>query len=263
MFDFYATESGKGFPGMKADTVNDDVFSFAAETGVNPGEPVIRGTDPDKQVKPASTAGDAAKVVGVAVHTHKEPNEGGKYYEPGYCLPVMEKGDVYVQAGGDVTAGDGAGLIFGADGALWLGASDSISAATAGSNTYQVVTNAAASDTVVFGGVTLTGGASTDGFVVGADAAATASNLATAFGANSVVGGTYTFTANNDEITITESTAGGGDTPGSMTTTGTVSIVGGTATTSTVTTTAAESIPGVSYLESGSEGDIVAIRILK
>ena len=55
MFDFYAENQAKGYPGMKADVTNDDVFSMAAESGINPGEPVVRGTDPDKQVKTAST----------------------------------------------------------------------------------------------------------------------------------------------------------------------------------------------------------------
>ena len=142
MFDFYATEQGKGFPGMKADVVNDDVFSFASEGGVNPGEPVIRGTDPDKQVKTASAEGDGAKVIGVAVHTHKDPNETGKYYEDGYCLPVMFKGDVYVEVGDDVTAGDGAGIILGDDGVIWTKAGATIEAGDGESATAESVPGA-------------------------------------------------------------------------------------------------------------------------
>lgn len=109
MFDFYAENQAKGFPGMKANTTVDTVDSFASEGGVNPGEPVVRGTDPEKQVKTAAST-EGAKVIGIAVHTHKEPNEGGKYYEEGYSVPVMTSGDVYVEAGSDVTAGDEAAI---------------------------------------------------------------------------------------------------------------------------------------------------------
>lgn len=109
MFDFYATNQDKGFPGMKANVTVDTVDSFASEGGVNPGDPVIRGTDPEKQVK-AAAASDGPNVIGIAVHTHKDPGESGAYYEDGYCLPVMTSGDVYVQAGEDVTAGGAVAL---------------------------------------------------------------------------------------------------------------------------------------------------------
>ncbi len=101
MFNYYAQNQDKGFPGMKANTTVDTVDSFASEGGVNPGDPVIRGTDPEKQVTVAATSGDGAKVIGIAVHTHKDPNETGAYYEDGYCLPVMTSGDIYVTAGDD------------------------------------------------------------------------------------------------------------------------------------------------------------------
>lgn len=112
MFNYYAENQDKGFPGMKANTTVDTVDSFASEGGVNPGDPVIRGTDPEKQVKAASVANDGAKVIGIAVHTHKDPNETGAYYEDGYCLPVMTSGDIYVLAGDDCTAGGGVYVTF-------------------------------------------------------------------------------------------------------------------------------------------------------
>lgn len=103
-FNFYGNQE-KAIPGMKADTTVDTVDTFASEGGVNPGEPVIRGTDKEKQVKTAAST-EGASVIGIAVHTHKEPNESGKYYEAGYPVPVMTSGDIYVEAGSDVNAGD-------------------------------------------------------------------------------------------------------------------------------------------------------------
>ena len=120
MFNFYALEQDKGYPGMKADVTVDVVDSFASEGGIDPGEAVIRGTDPQKQVKAVASADDIAKVIGIAVHTHKDPVEGGKYYEEGYCLSVMTFGDIYVQAGGDVTAGDAVAIEIGTDGPVFV-----------------------------------------------------------------------------------------------------------------------------------------------
>lgn len=115
MFNFYENQE-KGYPGMKANSTVDTVDSFASEGGVNPGEAVIRGTDPETQVKAVAAAADIAKIIGIAVHTHKDPNETGKYYEEGYSVPVMTFGDVYVEAGGDVTAGGGVAILVDGDG---------------------------------------------------------------------------------------------------------------------------------------------------
>ena len=65
-----------------------------------PGKFVARGTDKDNQVKSASGASDI--IVGVAVHTHKEPT----IYQDGDILPVMVAGEVYVECDTDVVAGD-------------------------------------------------------------------------------------------------------------------------------------------------------------
>ena len=128
MFNFYALEQDKGYPGMKADVTVDVVDSYASEGGIDPGEAVIRGTDPQKQVKAVASADDVAKVIGIAVHTHKDPVEGGKYYEEGYCLSVMTFGDIYVQAGGDVTAGDAVALTFTDGEAKFVAAGDDATA---------------------------------------------------------------------------------------------------------------------------------------
>ena len=104
---------------------------------------------------------------------------------------------------------------------------------TAGENTYTVTTNAEATDTVAFNGVTLTAG--TD-FQVGADAAATATNIASAMAANATINAIYSVTVEGAVITVTETNAGAGNTPGAMTTTGTLAISAGTATQSATVT---------------------------
>lgn len=104
-FQWYQDGNAPGFPGMKADAAADTVDSFACEGGCNPGDLVIRGTDPEKQAKAASAAGD--KPLGIVVHVHKEPEaEDAPYYPDGYTVPVMTAGDVFVTAGGTVAAGD-------------------------------------------------------------------------------------------------------------------------------------------------------------
>jgi hypothetical protein len=110
---------------------------------------------------------------------------------------------------------------------VMIGKTSTIS--VAGENTYTVTTNAAAEDTVTFDGVTLTAG--TD-FVVGETINATATNIAAALAANSTINAVYSVTVNEAVITVTEKTPAGGNTPGAMTTTGTIVITAGTATTS-------------------------------
>lgn len=263
VFEYYQYEQAKGIPGGKADATNDDVFSYAAEESMNPGVPVILGTDPDTQIKVAGTSGDGAKCVGITVHTNKLYTGTGDYYEAGYSVPVMRKGDIFVEAGVDVTAGEAVGLFYGDDGVTFAASTDSQTVTVAGKNTYTVTTNAVANDTVTFGGVTLTGDAVSNGFTVGASAAATAANLATAMNADTTLNATYTFAATGAVVTVTEKTAGGGNTPGTMTFTGTIVISAGTATTSSSKTVSADALTGATYLESASEGDIVTVRILK
>lgn len=103
-FEWYQSGAPIAIPGMKADSTIDVVDSFCAEAALNPGAAVVRGTG-DQQVKPVSVAGDIANVIGIAVHTHKDYNGEGAYYEEGYCLPVMTFGDAYVEVGGTVAAG--------------------------------------------------------------------------------------------------------------------------------------------------------------
>ena len=93
--------------GAKADTTVDVVDSFAVELaeGLEPGQPVARGTDKAVHAKLAKAS---AEVIGVALHTHKEPKT--PYYGAGDSIGVMTFGRVWVEVAADVTAGDKAGV---------------------------------------------------------------------------------------------------------------------------------------------------------
>ena len=110
-FQWYQQEMPVAIPGMKADATTDVIDSFAAEGGINPGELVIRGTDAAKQCKAVGTAGDGEKAIGVAVHTHKNYDGTGAYYEDEYNVPVMTFGDIYVEAGDDSIAAGGQAFV--------------------------------------------------------------------------------------------------------------------------------------------------------
>ena len=102
-FTWYG-EDAPAFKGQLADTTAHVIDSFASEGGVEPGTLVMRGTDTAKQVKQIKAGTDSAKAIGIAVHVHKEPET--PYYPTGYSVPVITFGDVYVEAGADVKAGD-------------------------------------------------------------------------------------------------------------------------------------------------------------
>ncbi len=109
---------------------------------------------------------------------------------------------------------------------------------TAGSRTYPISTNAVAADTVTVGGVTFTAiasGATGNQFNVGASTTATATNLAAVLNANATISALYTATASTNVVTLTEKTAGGGNTPGAATKTGTIVIDAGTVVTAVPT----------------------------
>lgn len=117
--------------------------------------------------------------------------------------------------------------------------------AVAGSNTYTISMNFAAGDTVTFGGVTFTCTTSTQdatNFVLGADTATSATNLAAALNANSSINAIYTASTSGSVVTITEKSAGGGNTPGAMMTSGTGVVTAGSAVSST---TAFSTAPGL------------------
>lgn len=92
--------------------------------------------------------------------------------------------------------------------------------------TYTVGTNAASSDTITIGDVTLTAG--TD-FTIGIDASATATNLAAAFNNKSSL---YAATVSGAAFTVTEKYAGAGNVLVPAVTTGTIAITNGDITSS-------------------------------
>lgn len=107
VFSWYGDDA-PAICGMKADATIDAVDSYpAAEGGVNPGEPLMFADEEGKTVKTAG-ASDASKMIGIAVHVHREPQT--PYYEEGYAVPVMTMGDIWVRALGDVKANDSVGI---------------------------------------------------------------------------------------------------------------------------------------------------------
>lgn len=107
---WYTRDIDKAHAGLIADTTNHvlDSFSAALAAGVEPGTPVIRGTTEGTVQNPASDA-DAAKIIGIAVHRHKEPTS--PYYEQGDTLSVMTLGDIFVQVAQAVTPEQPAGVV--------------------------------------------------------------------------------------------------------------------------------------------------------
>ena len=109
-FDWYSYGIDKAVEGMKADSTVDVIDSFSAESTIYAGQVVERGTDPEKQVAPSTTA---ANVIGIAIFENKAqfawvtPGTPVDYPE-GYAVPVCTFGDVWVKVDADVTAGDGA-----------------------------------------------------------------------------------------------------------------------------------------------------------
>lgn len=103
-FNWYGQEDAPGFAGLLSDITTHVIDSFGSEGGVEPGQFVMRGTDTSNQVKQVNADTDSDKVIGIAVHVHKEPET--PYYPDGYAVPVATFGDVYVEVATDVTAGD-------------------------------------------------------------------------------------------------------------------------------------------------------------
>lgn len=233
-----------GFPGQASrhgDEVSRTRPVKASTSNIKFGAPVVQNSDGSVQLFGATNV--AADFCGIAMRKVKSatvyPYQNFGYYSPEEPCDILQRGGitticawgtpavnapVYVRIG--VTEGTSpAGAAIGDLGAAPEGT------AVAGSNTYTISTNAAASDKITFGGVTLTAG--TD-FEVGASAAATAADLAAAFNANPTLSAIYTFDAVAAVIHVTEKVAGGGNTPGTMTVGdgGTAVITAGTATAS-------------------------------
>lgn len=258
LFNWYGTDDAPGFPGLKANTSVDVCDSFTSEGGVNPGDAVIRGTV-DGKCKALTSNADADKVIGIAVHVHREPRDGA-YYEDGYCLPVMSFGDIYVRASGDVHAGEAAAISVDENGTAYAAAT--ADAATAGARTYTVTTNFAENDTVKIGSTTLTAkatGATGAQFNVGADINASVTALVAALNGQKDITDMFTVSSKDATFTLTEKTAGGGNTPGEAVVTGTGKVSSAEPTASKASSDGA--IKGITFMSSGSADDIVRVRV--
>lgn len=97
-------EMSQAIVGQIADLSNKTIDSFAAEVALNPGDLVVRGTNPAKEVKLAAT-GTVKNAIGVVVHEHKEPGTSDGYYPVGYAVGVMTSGRIWVPVSKAVTAG--------------------------------------------------------------------------------------------------------------------------------------------------------------
>lgn len=109
-------------------------------------------------------------------------------------------------------------------GALLKKAGNLGTSAVAGSSTYTITTNFVSGDTVEFDGVTFTCTDSTTdatNFAVGSDIATSAANLTSALNQNGYTNLVWEFSSSDATVTIKEVIAGDGNTPPSMTTTGT------------------------------------------
>lgn len=96
----------KGQPGQIYDSRSNTVESFAAEAALSFGDPVMRGTDPEKQV----VLSDATAFLGVAMFTHAKEQDrdtGVASYAISDTVSVMTEGAVLVAAGADtIVAGE-------------------------------------------------------------------------------------------------------------------------------------------------------------
>lgn len=104
----YGFELNVAQAGQKYDLRPDWVMSLAAEEAILPGQPVSRGTDPEKQALVA----DATSFVGVALFTHTLEQAfpaGGASYAIGDSVSVLTKGVVWVESSvAGVVAGENA-----------------------------------------------------------------------------------------------------------------------------------------------------------
>ena len=106
----YSLTPDRGLPGLIANIAPSVIDSFACEGGIQAGELLIRGTDPENQVKAARTTGDGVKAIGVAIYALKVA-QAPDYYKEEDAVGVMRKGKIHVAVTKDVVAGNPALLI--------------------------------------------------------------------------------------------------------------------------------------------------------
>ena len=101
----YGYELDVAQAGQKYDLRPDVVQSFAAEVALEPGQPVRRGTDPQKQV----LLGNETAFLGIALFTHTlvQSLDGGAEYAIGEAVSVLTEGAAYVTSSvASVVAGE-------------------------------------------------------------------------------------------------------------------------------------------------------------
>lgn len=110
---------------------------------------------------------------------------------------------------------------------------DAGNAPIAGSMTYTVTTNAAASDTITIEGQKYTFTSTSPGakeIAVGATIKDTIANIVSVCAKDATINDSFTASSTDTTFTLTENSAGNGKTPSKITTTGTLAITSGTAT---------------------------------
>lgn len=260
-FNWYSRELDKGHTGMIANTTvhNVDSFIVAENAGIEPGDPIVRVDE--HTIKTPETAEEAAKVIGVAVHQHKEPQE--PYYAPGDAVPVLTMGDIYVNAHSDIVVDDNAGINI-TDDKRAIFTKGAVTAAVAGKRSFTVTSNFAVDDIVRVEGVAfkaVVADATGTNFNVGADIATSITNLVAVLNGYTAIADKYTIAKTATDFSLTEKTAGGGNTPAEITVTGTGKITSGKVTSSISATSTV--IDGFKYLTNANDGELAILRIRK
>lgn len=135
----YGFELPKAQAGQKFDIRPDWVVSASAEAAIEPGQPVRRGTNPEKQV----LVGNATSFLGVALFTHAMEQAfpaGGAEYDIDDTVSVLTKGAVWVKSSVDtVVAGETAYVTSGGEYTNVEGANLAVGTFTTGGDTDDLV----------------------------------------------------------------------------------------------------------------------------
>lgn len=108
---FSINMSAYGYEGQLADAGFTDKISASAEVAVPMGKLVVRGTDPAKQGKLPTAAGDivVAKILGVSLHDQareQKPANSAIQYEIKDSMSLLRSGRIVVKVEETVVAGD-------------------------------------------------------------------------------------------------------------------------------------------------------------
>lgn len=141
----YSRNMAPGIAGTPYDNSYSRTDSYAVETdNIFPGMGVIKGTDPEKQVKLAATS--TTTIEGIAMLQAKEQDaDGNVIYKDKDTIPVRNKGRAWVPVIEAVTAKSQAYLVFsGANKGKWAAAAGTgpIAAAVTGARFITSTTGA-------------------------------------------------------------------------------------------------------------------------